>query len=239
MMLSLGDDDDDDDDGGGAWFFFLRARVCVRGGSVVSFSRPSPTRHPPKHTHTHTTLQKKPHTHTPNNTGGNRKHWENHTRKTLNQLLVEMDGFESNEGVIVMAATNLPETLDAALKRPGRFDRMVAVPLPDVRGRKQILEYYIQGKPVAPDVQPAALARQTGGMSGDCGVVCAPERRRAAVPRRCSCFFSPRLPLLRCASVSKTHSTHTPKTHTHTHPTHTHKHTRTTTTTNKAPTWPT
>ena len=98
--------------------------------------------------------------------GGNRKHWENHTRKTLNQLLVEMDGFESNEGVIVMAATNLPETLDAALKRPGRFDRMVAVPLPDVRGRKEILEHYIKDKPVAADVEPAALARQTGGMSG-------------------------------------------------------------------------
>ncbi|KAG2423089.1 hypothetical protein HXX76_002314 [Chlamydomonas incerta] len=65
--------------------------------------------------------------------GGNRKAWENHTRKTLNQLLVEMDGFESTEGIIVMAATNLPESLDPALKRPGRFDRMVAVPLPDIQ----------------------------------------------------------------------------------------------------------
>ncbi|KAI8474800.1 MAG: peptidase family M41-domain-containing protein [Monoraphidium minutum] len=98
--------------------------------------------------------------------GGNRKHWENHTRKTLNQLLVEMDGFESNEGVIVMAATNLPETLDPALKRPGRFDRQVAVPLPDVRGRAEILRYYMQGKPFTPDVDADLLARQTSGFSG-------------------------------------------------------------------------
>ncbi|GBF97365.1 ATP-dependent zinc metalloprotease [Raphidocelis subcapitata] len=98
--------------------------------------------------------------------GGNRKHWENHTRKTLNQLLVEMDGFEANEGVIVMAATNLPETLDPALKRPGRFDRQVAVPLPDVRGRAEVLRYYMQGKPFAADVDADLIARQTSGFSG-------------------------------------------------------------------------
>uniref|UniRef100_A0A383WAE8 AAA+ ATPase domain-containing protein n=1 Tax=Tetradesmus obliquus TaxID=3088 RepID=A0A383WAE8_TETOB len=98
--------------------------------------------------------------------GGNRKHWENHTRKTLNQLLVEMDGFEANEGVIVMAATNLPETLDPALKRPGRFDRQVAVPLPDVKGRAEILEYYLSDKPVAAGLDQSLLARQTSGFSG-------------------------------------------------------------------------
>eukprot|EP00197_Chlamydomonas_leiostraca_P003648 CAMPEP_0202861408 /NCGR_PEP_ID=MMETSP1391-20130828/2816_1 /ASSEMBLY_ACC=CAM_ASM_000867 /TAXON_ID=1034604 /ORGANISM="Chlamydomonas leiostraca, Strain SAG 11-49" /LENGTH=821 /DNA_ID=CAMNT_0049540795 /DNA_START=584 /DNA_END=3045 /DNA_ORIENTATION=+ len=98
--------------------------------------------------------------------GGNRKHWENHTRKTLNQLLVEMDGFEANEGVIVMAATNLAETLDPALKRPGRFDRQVAVPLPDIKGRTDILDYYLADKPVAPGVDRDLLARQTQGFSG-------------------------------------------------------------------------
>jgi len=98
--------------------------------------------------------------------GGNRKHWENHTRKTLNQLLVEMDGFESNDGVIVMAATNLPETLDPALKRPGRFDRQVAVPLPDIKGRMELLEFYLHDKPISPDVDRDLLARQTQGFSG-------------------------------------------------------------------------
>ncbi|KAL6746992.1 P-loop containing nucleoside triphosphate hydrolase protein, partial [Haematococcus lacustris] len=95
--------------------------------------------------------------------GGNRKHWENHSRKTLNQLLVEMDGFESSEGVIVMAATNLAETLDAALKRPGRFDRQVAVPLPDIQGRIDILDYYLGSKPVAGEVDRDLIARQTQG----------------------------------------------------------------------------
>ncbi len=95
--------------------------------------------------------------------GGNRKHWESHSRKTLNQLLVEMDGFEANEGVIVLAATNLPETLDPALKRPGRFDRQVAVPLPDVRGRGEILKHYLKDKPVAADMDVDIIARQTAG----------------------------------------------------------------------------
>ncbi|KAK9803020.1 hypothetical protein WJX72_001842 [[Myrmecia] bisecta] len=98
--------------------------------------------------------------------GGSRKQWDNHSRKTLNQLLVEMDGFEENQGVIVMAATNLQETLDPALTRPGRFDRHVAVPLPDVRGRLDILKYYLQNKPLAPDIDPELIARRTAGFSG-------------------------------------------------------------------------
>ena len=99
--------------------------------------------------------------------GGSRKQWESHTRKTLNQLLVEMDGFEANEGVIVLAATNLPESLDAALTRPGRFDRHVAVPNPDVKGRREILELYLQDKPYdKTSVNIDALARGTTGFSG-------------------------------------------------------------------------
>ncbi|KAK9917669.1 hypothetical protein WJX75_007015 [Coccomyxa subellipsoidea] len=98
--------------------------------------------------------------------GASRKLWENHTRKTLNQLLVEMDGFEANEGIIVMAATNMQESLDAALTRPGRFDRHVAVPLPDVRGRLEILDYYLKDKPLSEDVDAASLARRTAGFSG-------------------------------------------------------------------------
>jgi len=98
--------------------------------------------------------------------GGNRKSWDANSRKTLNQLLVEMDGFEANEGVIVLAATNLPETLDGALTRPGRFDRVVHVPMPDVGGRRAILGHYLGDKPTAADVDVAALARGTGGLSG-------------------------------------------------------------------------
>eukprot|EP00899_Mesostigma_viride_P011764 jgi/Mesvir1/20589/Mv14826-RA.1 len=98
--------------------------------------------------------------------GGSRRQWESHTRKTLNQLLVEMDGFEANEGIIVLAATNLPETLDSALTRPGRFDRIIHVPNPDVRGRKEILQHYLADKPLAPDVDVAKLARGTSGFSG-------------------------------------------------------------------------
>jgi cell division protease FtsH len=86
--------------------------------------------------------------------------------QTLNQLLVEMDGFEGNSGVIVIAATNRPDVLDPALLRPGRFDRQVVVPLPDVRGREQILNVHMRKVPVAPDVRADILARGTPGFSG-------------------------------------------------------------------------
>ena len=86
--------------------------------------------------------------------------------QTLNQLLVEMDGFEGNEGVIVIAATNRPDVLDPALLRPGRFDRQVVVPLPDVRGREQILKVHMRKVPLADDVKPALIARGTPGFSG-------------------------------------------------------------------------
>ncbi|NND90772.1 MAG: ATP-dependent zinc metalloprotease FtsH [Granulosicoccus sp.] len=86
--------------------------------------------------------------------------------QTLNQLLVEMDGFEGNEGVIVIAATNRPDVLDPALLRPGRFDRQVVVPLPDVRGREQILRVHMAKVPLADDVRPELIARGTPGFSG-------------------------------------------------------------------------
>jgi cell division protease FtsH len=86
--------------------------------------------------------------------------------QTLNQLLVEMDGFEGNEGIIVIAATNRPDVLDPALLRPGRFDRQVTVPLPDVRGREQILRVHMRKVPVADDVKPRVIARGTPGFSG-------------------------------------------------------------------------
>jgi cell division protease FtsH len=86
--------------------------------------------------------------------------------QTLNQLLVEMDGFEGNEGVIVIAATNRPDVLDPALLRPGRFDRQVVVPLPDVRGREQILKVHIRAVPLADNVKPEIIARATPGFSG-------------------------------------------------------------------------
>ena len=86
--------------------------------------------------------------------------------QTLNQLLVEMDGFEGNEGIIVIAATNRPDVLDPALLRPGRFDRQVVVPLPDVRGREQILRVHMRRVPLAEDVKPALIARGTPGFSG-------------------------------------------------------------------------
>ena len=86
--------------------------------------------------------------------------------QTLNQLLVEMDGFEGNEGVIVIAATNRPDVLDPALLRPGRFDRQVTVPLPDIRGREQILKVHMKKTPISNDVKPKLLARGTPGFSG-------------------------------------------------------------------------
>jgi cell division protease FtsH len=86
--------------------------------------------------------------------------------QTLNQLLVEMDGFEGNSGVIVIAATNRPDVLDPALMRPGRFDRQVVVPLPDIRGREQILLVHMRKVPIAPDVDASVIARGCPGFSG-------------------------------------------------------------------------
>jgi len=86
--------------------------------------------------------------------------------QTLNQMLVEMDGFEGNEGVIVIAATNRPDVLDPALLRPGRFDRRVVVPLPDIRGRELILKVHMRKVPLDDDVKPSLIARGTPGFSG-------------------------------------------------------------------------
>ena len=86
--------------------------------------------------------------------------------QTLNQLLVQMDGFETNEGIIVMAATNRADILDPALLRPGRFDRQIHVNLPDVRGREQILKVHARNKPLAPDVNLATIAKSTAGFTG-------------------------------------------------------------------------
>lgn len=86
--------------------------------------------------------------------------------QTLNQLLVEMDGFESNEGVILISATNRPDVLDPALLRPGRFDRQVVVPLPDILGREKIVRVHLKKTPVGNDVDPAILAKGTPGFSG-------------------------------------------------------------------------
>ena len=86
--------------------------------------------------------------------------------QTLNQMLVEMDGFEASSGVIVIAATNRPDVLDPALMRPGRFDRQVVVPLPDIRGREQILNVHMRKVPLSPDVKADIIARGTPGMSG-------------------------------------------------------------------------
>ncbi len=86
--------------------------------------------------------------------------------QTLNQLLVEMDGFEANEGIIIIAATNRPDVLDPALLRPGRFDRQVVVPLPDIKGREQILNVHVRKVPIDQDVETSYIARGTPGFSG-------------------------------------------------------------------------
>ena len=86
--------------------------------------------------------------------------------QTLNQLLVEMDGFEANDGIILIAATNRPDVLDPALLRPGRFDRQLVVPLPDVRGREQIMKVHMRNVPAAEDVDPSVIARGTPGFCG-------------------------------------------------------------------------
>jgi cell division protease FtsH len=86
--------------------------------------------------------------------------------QTLNQLLVEMDGFEANEGIIIVAATNRPDVLDPALLRPGRFDRQIVVPNPDIIGREKILKVHMRKVPLAPDVDPKVVARGTPGFSG-------------------------------------------------------------------------
>ncbi|MET0569295.1 MAG: ATP-dependent zinc metalloprotease FtsH, partial [Hyphomicrobiaceae bacterium] len=86
--------------------------------------------------------------------------------QTLNQLLVEMDGFEANEGIILIAATNRPDVLDPALLRPGRFDRQITVPNPDVGGREKILKVHMRKVPLAPDIDPRTIARGTPGFSG-------------------------------------------------------------------------
>ena len=88
--------------------------------------------------------------------------------QTLNQLLVEMDGFAVNEGIIVIAATNRPDILDPALLRPGRFDRQITVNYPDVKGREAILKVHAKGKPLADEVRLSVLAKRTPGFTG-CG----------------------------------------------------------------------
>jgi ATP-dependent metalloprotease len=99
--------------------------------------------------------------------GGKRSKWHTGTQDgTLQQLLTELDGFQKNEGIIVIAATNMPESLDAALIRPGRFDKQVVVPVPDVRGRKEILDLYLSKVKTSSDVDSERLARATPGLTG-------------------------------------------------------------------------
>jgi cell division protease FtsH len=98
--------------------------------------------------------------------GGGVGNQNDEREQTLNQLLVEMDGFDANEGIIIVAATNRPDVLDPALLRPGRFDRQVTVPRPDIEGRMKILQVHMKKVPLAPDVDARTIARGTPGMSG-------------------------------------------------------------------------
>ena len=98
--------------------------------------------------------------------GGGLGNSNDEREQTLNQLLVEMDGFEANEGIIIIAATNRPDVLDPALLRPGRFDRQVVVPIPDIDGREKILAVHMKKVPLAPDVNSRTIARGTPGFSG-------------------------------------------------------------------------
>ncbi|KAI4384804.1 hypothetical protein MLD38_002907 [Melastoma candidum] len=98
--------------------------------------------------------------------GSTRKKWGDHTPRSLHQLLVAIDGFEQNEGIILMAATNFPGILDPALTRAGRFDRHIFLPSPDVKGRQEILEIYLQDKPLADDIDIKAIAKGTPGFKG-------------------------------------------------------------------------
>ncbi len=98
--------------------------------------------------------------------GGGLGNSNDEREQTLNQLLVEMDGFEANEGIIIIAATNRPDVLDPALLRPGRFDRQVVVPIPDIDGREKILAVHMKKVPLAPDVNRRTIARGTPGFSG-------------------------------------------------------------------------
>ena len=109
--------------------------------------------------------------------------------QTLNQLLVEMDGFETNEGIIVMAATNRPDVLDPALLRPGRFDRQIVVDHPDVKGREGILKIHLRNKPIADDVDVSVLARRTPGFTGADMENLANEAAILAVRRRKSHYY--------------------------------------------------
>ena len=111
----------------------------------------------------------------------------------MNQLLVEMDGFEANDGIIVMAATNRADILDKALLRPGRFDRQVFVGLPDVKGREEILKVHTKNKPLAPDVSLKVIAQRTAGFAGadlenlvNEAALLAARRSRKALPWRTS-----------------------------------------------------
>lgn len=91
---------------------------------------------------------------------------QQHMKQTLNQLLVEMDGFSPADGIVVIAATNFPQSLDNALVRPGRFDKKITVPLPDIRGREQILRHHLRNTKLEPSIDVSIIARGTSGFSG-------------------------------------------------------------------------